>query len=121
MYSIKSANEQAFKCVSCKKIHLEFGHFSVDFPGKKDLQIFLTFLQIIDGPKFEEENNQSIYRRKISVPMEGYGIKLQFTKGELIELQSLISNCINQKSPEELVVPGFKKLNGVLNQQCLNQ
>ena len=117
MYSIKSANEQAFKCVCCKKIQLEFGHFSVDFPGKKDLQIFLTFLQIIDGPKFEEENNQSIYQRKISVHMEGYGVNLQFTKGELIELQSLISNCINQKVSEELVASGFNKIDAALNQQ----
>ena len=86
--SCSSIHGQIFICDTCQMIHLEFGHFSIDFNEEK-LKRFLNHLENIDGRFIEVENRLNRYRRKILVAMPHFHLKLMFTNDELREIRSL--------------------------------
>jgi hypothetical protein len=100
MIVFRSTNGQIFICSQCRKIHLEFGNFTIDFAEETQLVNFQNHLKKLDGQYYTDLNQQSAYRRKIMVPIPGSGMKMLFTLNELDEIRQLISRFLNRHKRE---------------------
>ena len=89
---IQSANGQLFTCKSCNKIHFEFLSVAIDFVDIKALSEFNEYLNGIDFDKYEQQNRDNQYRRKVVIPFPNAGIKMMLTSGEGKELVSLVNS-----------------------------
>ena len=95
-----STTGQIFICTQCQKIHLEFGHFTIDFTSEAQLKNFLNHLEQVDGPYYEDLNKSTSYRRKVMVPIPETGLKMLFTSNELDEIRNLIRGFIGRNKKE---------------------
>ena len=120
MKDVRSINGQIFVCTFCEKIHLEFGHFSIDFTSQSRLEKFLSYLDEINGKLIEQKSASTSYQRKISVPMAGLGLKLQLSNMELLELKGLVRAFLQQKSTGKIALSGFEEVCNYVGIPCLN-
>lgn len=100
MIAFKTTAGQIFICSHCRKIHLEFGNFTIDFAQEKQLESYYKYLLLLDGEYYTNLNRQSGYRRKIMVPVPGGETKLLFTLNELTEIRQLIRDFLNRHQNE---------------------
>jgi hypothetical protein len=111
---------QIFICSQCRKIHLEFGNFSIDFLNEGQLENFCKQLQQIDGRYYADLNKRSLYKRKIMVPIPTSTTKMLFTLEELDEIKALCRNFLNRNQAEMVKVTRIEVDFNTLSFQHLN-
>lgn len=85
----KTANGQVFKCSKCKKIHVEYKNLNFNFTDQ-EYQKFAQYICDIDGKEWETCNRNTIFKRKILIPVgSGYFYAI-FNNEELNEFKRLL-------------------------------
>lgn len=100
----RSTNGQVFLCNQCKGVHLEFNNLSFNLPSK-DFHDFANYFNDLNGEHWETQNLDSIFRRKIIVPLGAKGMNMLLNKQELKELKDLLSIAVDR-----LKVVSFPKI-----------
>ncbi len=120
MVIVKSTIGQIFICSQCRKIHLEFGNFTIDFLDEDQLNSFYKHLKQIDGQYYADINQHSAYIRKIMVPIPNSGIKVLFTLEELSEIKLLCEKFLSRNQRELVQVTRIEFDFNTLTFQHLN-
>jgi len=102
----RSVNGSVFKCHSCNKIHIEFKNLHFSF-NEDEFDIFRQYFLSLEPEKWEYINKNSIYQRKILVPIGHKNLKLMFNANEVYELQDIFQKTQNSKSHFELIKTDF--------------
>lgn len=90
-----------FRCNQCKKIHIEFNNINLNFT-EDEYERFSDYIHHLDGQYWEEMNVDSLFRRKIRIPINATPICLMLTVDELSALCKLLENT-SVSAEEELV------------------
>ncbi len=91
----KTQHGKIFKCDKCAKIHIEFNNLSFNFDNTEFKQ-FANYFKKLNGPYWEKQNKDTIYRRKIFVPIGHKNVTFLLNNEELQEFKLLL-NGHNQK------------------------
>lgn len=89
----QTVNGKIFRCSTCNKIHIEFKNLNFNFNEKEYLH-FANYFQNLDGQYWEYLNRESLYRRKIQVPIGHKNMNILISNTELQELKQLFTNTI---------------------------
>ena len=103
----KSKNGKVFLCEKCDAIHIEFLNFGFNF-NKKQYNHFKEYLNTIDADYWEERNKESLYRRKIVIPLGKNNFSLLLNKLELNEFKNLLCTIQNKRDKFKYLV--YKEL-----------
>jgi hypothetical protein len=82
-------NGQIFICNECDKFHFEFGNIVLTF-SEEHLRQFAEWILELDGEHWEAVCSDSVYRRKIQVPVGGCHLRMALTLEELGEVKKLL-------------------------------
>jgi hypothetical protein len=92
----RSRSGKVFRCLSCRRIHVEFNNFYFTFTDEQFSKFRDYFLEL-DVAYLEGESIQSPCNRKIMIPFESCGFHALFHPEEIRELQFLLSGKQNIK------------------------
>lgn len=92
---------QVFRCDKCKKIHIEFNNFNLNF-SEEEYKRFAKYILELDGQYWAEMNANAPYRRKIRIPIGSSPICLMLNLEELFELRKLLERTASS-AEEELI------------------
>lgn len=87
----QTANGKVFKCETCNLIHIEFKNLNFNF-SEFQFEHFSDYIQKLNGLEWEGINENSLYNRKIIVPIGHKNFNFMLNNNELIELQELLNN-----------------------------
>lgn len=85
----ETANGKVFRCNQCNKIHIEFKNLNFNFT-KGEYDYFANYFKKLKGAHWEAMNCDSIYERKIIVPVGHKNINVLLNSEELEELRRLL-------------------------------
>ena len=94
----KTLNGKVFKCDTCDKIHIEFKNLNFVF-STKEFQFFLDYFVKIDLSYWHQKNQDSLYHRKVMVPIGHRNFTTMFHVSEAHEIKRLLKgvNKVAQK------------------------
>lgn len=98
---------KVFKCNSCKKIHIEFNNLNFNFTHE-EYEHFANYFLKLNGDYWEKLNTDSMYRRKILVPLDHKNLNLLLNKSELEELKKLL--YLKPKAQNTIQLLSFKMI-----------
>lgn len=110
----KTTHGKVFKCYTCKKIHIEYKNLNFNFE-EEEYEEFATYIQDLDGEKWEEMNKNQIYTRKIIISIRHKTFNIMLHNYELEELKELLQPKIQK-------IPVFQhlKIQGINIKSCCN-
>lgn len=79
-----------FRCSCCQKIHVEFNNINFNFT-QEQYREFIKYLRELDGEYWEKKNRNSIFRRKIRIPLDKSTLCLMLNSDELLALRQLLA------------------------------
>lgn len=85
-----TAHGKVIKCLSCKSYHIEFNNLLFTF-SKDEFLHFRTYFLALDANYWEAKNTNSVYRRKIMIPVGHKNITALFNLAEIEELKLLFN------------------------------
>jgi hypothetical protein len=85
----ETENGKIFKCDTCNKIHIEFKNFEFLF-NQNEYKFFRKYFDEFDGEYWESINSNSVYERKIIVPIGHKNVRMLLSLTELEELKFLL-------------------------------
>lgn len=85
----QTENGRIFKCTSCNKIHIEYKNLEFLFDDD-EYEFFREYFRELDGEYWENINSDSVYRRKIIVPVGHKNIRMLLFNNELEEIKILL-------------------------------
>ncbi|MDD2245569.1 MAG: hypothetical protein PHI70_03180 [Proteiniphilum sp.] len=100
-----------FKCSKCGKIHIEFNNINFNF-SLEEFREFSSYLNQLDGEYWEAKNKDSLFQRKIRIPI-GKTLCLLLTSKELSALRNLLKCSPRPVVERDLITRFFQK-------QCYN-
>jgi hypothetical protein len=83
-------NGKVFRCPSCNKIHIEYKNLEFLF-DHTEYKFFCDYFKNLNGEYWENLNAESIYKRKIIIPIGHKNIRILLFSCELDELKCLLS------------------------------
>ena len=86
----KTANGKVFKCVKCSLIHIEFKNLNFNFT-QLQYNHFANYILGLEGEKWEYLNRNTIYVRKIIIPIGHQNFNFILNNTELTEFKLLLS------------------------------
>jgi hypothetical protein len=84
---------QIFLCNRCDKYHFEYGNVVLAF-SEEHLREFADWVLALDGEHWEEACSDTVYRRKIHVPISGCHLRFALTLEELDEVKKLLWRAV---------------------------
>lgn len=101
----QSPNGIVFTCTSCNKIHIEFKNLNFNFTAKQ-YDYFVQYFNNLQIEIWEEKNENTLYRRKIIVPIGHHSFNIMLHRLEVIELRQLLNQYQSEtKMSEYNVMP----------------
>lgn len=97
-----SSQGKVYLCGSCDKIHIEFKNLSFSF-NRKEYNQFINYFLKLEPNRWEYLNQDTIYTRKIQVPIAHKNLTLMFCANEIYQLQELFKNVTKSKVSIELI------------------
>jgi hypothetical protein len=91
----QTENGKIFRCASCNKIHIEYKNLNFNF-NNDEYRHFANYFKELDGQYWVVKNFNSMYQRKIIVPIGHKNLNILLNNTELQELKSLFSRPIKQ-------------------------
>lgn len=85
----QNSNGNILYCQSCKKYTIEYKNLCFTF-SEKDYQQFRDYFIRLDAEYWEYKNADTIYRRKVIVPVGHKKLNAVFNRREIEELQQLL-------------------------------
>ncbi len=98
----QTLNGKLFECKTCNKIHIEFKNLSFAFSKEEYILFRAYFLRLIPE-NWEYKNRNTIFKRKIMVPIGHNNFTAMFNKNEIYELKNLFQSSMNQQEYSEII------------------
>ena len=102
----KTQNGQIFKCDKCNAIHIEYKNLNFNLSDEQ-FEHFSEYITKLDGKKWEEKNKNTLFKRKIIIPIGHQSFRVLLNIKELEELKRLFST----KKQKPNLVQNYKTMN----------
>ena len=86
----QTENGKVIKCSTCNQFHVEFNNLHFTF-NEEEFKYFRNYFLELDTQYWEAVNADTLYSRKIMVPVGHKNITAMFQSSEVIELRRLFS------------------------------
>ncbi len=87
---IETANGKIFKCSQCEAIHIEYRNLNFNFQ-KEDFRKFIQYVNSLGANETEKRNQQSIFSRKILMPVGNKCFNVIFNSIEFEEFKRMLN------------------------------
>jgi hypothetical protein len=91
----KTENGKVFTCPSCNSIHIEFKNLNLNF-SEAQYEHFAKYIMNLDGKVWEKKNENTLYERKIIIPIEHKNFNILLNIADLEEFKILLNNSRNR-------------------------
>lgn len=108
----QTPNGKIFKCLFCNKVHIEYKNLNFVFE-REEFEPFRKYFLNLDPEHWESVNRNSIYNRKIMVPIGHKNFTVMFNTKEIYELKSMLYNMF--KGKKELAFIASSEIELLLN------
>jgi hypothetical protein len=99
----QTINGKVFVCNSCNKFHVEYKNLQFTF-SESEYRFFVDYFTKIDTAYWETINKNSIYQKKIMVPIGHHNFTMMFDCFEIVELRELLGEPGTTQSFNALLV-----------------
>lgn len=103
----QTENGKVIKSYTCNQYHIEFNNLHFTF-SKDEFTHFRNYFLELDIQYWEALNAESIYKRKIMVPVGHKNVTTMFQASEVLELRRLFSASVEK--PEYAPSLNFKAI-----------
>ncbi len=97
-----SVNGKIFKCHTCNKIHIEYKNLNFAF-SENEYFFFKDYFLKLKPEKWERINQNTIYKRKIMVPIGHRNFTIMFHSNEIYEIKELFGNHKTKSNYSEMI------------------
>lgn len=108
----QTLNGKIFKCSECNKIHIEYKNLNFVFE-REEFEFFRNYFLELVPEHWEKRNRNSVYNRKILVPIGHKNFTAMFSAEEIHEIKSMMLNMFKGKKEMEFIK--LDKLSGKFN------
>jgi hypothetical protein len=98
----QTVNGKIFRCQTCDKIHIEYKNLNFTF-SDDEFTFFRDYFLKLDPEKWVKVNRNTIYCRKIMVPIGHNNFMAMFHAPEVYELKALFRNIKKKAGPFNLI------------------
>ncbi len=98
----QTTNGKIFRCLTCKQIHIEYKNLNFTF-SKDDFVLFREYFLELNPEVWAHKNRNTVYTRKIMVPIGHRNFTAMFHTSEIYELKELFKKMKRDTNRLELI------------------
>jgi hypothetical protein len=106
MMMSQTANGKVFVCNGCNKYHLEYKNLQFSF-NESEYRFFVDYFNKIDADYWESINKNTLYRKKIMVPIGHHNFTMMFDYVEILELRELFGQSETSLDTNQFLLSHF--------------